>query len=108
MAQGDRRRRSCSQLPANASEVEPPPPISVATPASLSEGPAPTDPSEVGLNEVGPSEVGSSGINYYTIYNEIWFFYLDHTNDLFIIISDQSSSIVRWGRGLSKNLALEH
>ena len=58
MAPGDRRRRSRSQCPANASEVEAPPPISIAAPASLSEGPAPA----------GPNEAGSSGINCYTLY----------------------------------------
>ena len=63
MAPGDRQRCSRSQLHADASEVEAPPPIFVTTPASLSEDPAPVGPSEA-----DPSEVGSSGINYYTLY----------------------------------------
>ena len=58
MTPGDRRRRSHSQLSADASEVKAPPSISIATPVSLSEGPTPTD----------PSELGPSGINYYTLY----------------------------------------
>ena len=61
MASENRRRRSHSQLAADISKVEAPPPISVAAPAPLSEGPAPT-----GSSEPGPSEVGLSGINYYT------------------------------------------
>ena len=63
MASGDRRRPLRSQLAADTSEVEAPPPISVAAPAPLSKGPTPT-----GLSESGPSETGSNGINYYTLY----------------------------------------
>ena len=59
MASEDRRRRSCSQ---SSSKVEAPSPISIATPAPLSEGPALAGPSEVGLSEAGPSEMDSSGI----------------------------------------------
>ena len=65
-------------------------------------------PSEPGPNVVDPSEAGLSGINYYTLYIiKFDFFCLDHTYDLFIIVSNQSISMVRRGQGPSKNLALK-
>ena len=62
MALGDRQRCLRSQLAADTLEVEAPPPISVAAPAPLSEGPALAGPSEVGLSDASPNGTDLSDI----------------------------------------------
>ena len=98
MVSEDRRRYLCSQ---STSKAEVPSSIFTVALAPLSEGPALAGPNEPTTtvpspSEAGPSEAGPNGINHYALYViKFYFFYLDHTNDLFIIVSSQSSSIVR-------------
>ena len=58
MAPGDRWRQSRSQLPVDSSEVEAPSPISMASSAQVSEGPALASPNEPTTTELGPNEAG--------------------------------------------------